>query len=249
MKIRTPLFILLVLIAVNGGIVVYRHLRQPPLPPATIATPSKEAPTPSTAPAPSASPTVPAPETAASSPAVTRPPDQTAPTKPPSERVAILEKKPRYLPPLPGSSLPPKGMADWILVEKKARRLTLLRNGKPLKSYEIALGREPEGPKRFQGDNKTPEGVYQINFRNKNSEFHRALRISYPSPQDSAFAAKQKRSPGGDIMIHGLPNGMGWLEAGHRLRDWTAGCIAVTNTEIEEIWRTVPDGTPIEIRP
>lgn len=74
-------------------------------------------------------------------------------------------------------------MADWILVEKKARRLTLLRNGKPLKSYEIALGREPEGPKRFQGDNKTPEGVYQINFRNKNSEFHRALRISYPSPR------------------------------------------------------------------
>ena len=247
MKIRTPLVILFVLTAVNGGIVAYRHLRQPPLTPAAVATPSK-ATTPSTAPPP-ASPTVPAPVAADSPPVAARPPDPTAPAKPPPERVAILEKKPRYLPPLPGSSAPPKGVADWILVEKKARRLTLLRNGKPLKSYEIALGREPEGPKRFQGDNKTPEGVYQISFRKKNSEFHRALRISYPSPQDVAFANRQKRSPGGDIMIHGLPNGMGWLEAGHRLRDWTAGCIAVTNTEIEEIWRTVPDGTPIEIRP
>jgi len=83
----------------------------------------------------------------------------------------------------------------------------------------------------------------------KISDFHRALRISYPGPEDVAFAAKKKRSAGGDIMIHGLPNGMGSLGRLHLLRDWTAGCIAVTNAEIEELWRTVPDGTPIEIRP
>jgi murein L,D-transpeptidase YafK len=159
-----------------------------------------------------------------------------------------LETKPRP-PKLPDRSLPPIGVADWILVEKKARRLTLFRENKPLKSYDIALGRQPDGPKRVQGDNKTPEGRYKIDFRKRNSDYHRALHISYPSAEDAAIAAKQKRPAGGDIMIHGLPKGMGSLERLHLLRDWTAGCIAVTNAEIEELWRAVPDGTPIEIRP
>ena len=159
-----------------------------------------------------------------------------------------MEAKPPR-PELPDHSFPPIGLADWILVEKKARRLTLFRDNKPLKSYDIALGRQPDGPKRFQGDNKTPEGRYRIASLKKNSDFHRALRISYPSPEDAAFAAKQQRSAGGDIMIHGLPNGMGSLGRLHLLRDWTAGCIAVTNAEIEELWRAVPDGTLIEIRP
>ncbi|MBL8251375.1 MAG: L,D-transpeptidase family protein [Candidatus Competibacter sp.] len=248
MNIRTPLLLLLALTAINGGIVAYRHLRQTPPASPTIAAPAS-APTPAPAPTPPASSDAPTPKLADPSPPTSHLPDRPPAAKPPPDRVATLDKPPRQLPPLPGSALPPKGLADRIVVEKKARRLTLLRGGKPLKSYDVALGRSPEGPKHFQDDNKTPEGLYQISFRKKNSEFHRALRISYPSSADVAFAAKQNRSPGGDIMIHGLPNGMGWLDSAHRLRDWTAGCIAVTNAEIEEIWRAVPDGTPVEIRP
>lgn len=235
MKLRTVLLITLALTTINGGILVYRYLQPPPTPPAIATAPTSPA-TPADR-APLAT-TVPQPQL----------PDQAPPAKTPPDQVATLETKPRR-PKLPDHSLPPIGVADWILVEKKARRLTLFRDHKPLKSYDIALGRQPDGPKRLQGDNKTPEGRYQIASRKKNSDFHRALRISYPSPEDAAFAAKQKRSAGGDIMIHGLPNGMGSLGPLHRLRDWTAGCIAVTNTEIEELWRAVPDGTPIEIRP
>ncbi|MDS4020985.1 MAG: L,D-transpeptidase family protein [Candidatus Competibacter sp.] len=222
MKLRTVLLITLALTTINGGILVYRHLHPPSTPPASVTAPTSPA-----------------------TPADRAPP---ATTVTPPDQVATLETKP-HPPKLPDHSLPPIGVADWILVEKKARRLTLFRNNRPLKSYAIALGRQPEGPKRFQGDNKTPEGRYRIASRKQNSDFHRALRISYPSPEDAAFAAKQKRSAGGDIMIHGLPNGMGSLGRLHLLRDWTAGCIAVTNAEIEELWRAVPDGTPIEIRP
>jgi len=248
MNVRTPLIVLLALTAINGAIVAYRSLRQPPPTAPTVAT-TEKVPIPSGAPTGPASPPPPASEPAQVSTPAARAPEPGTPAKPPPDRVAMLDKKPRQLPPLPGETLSPNNLANRILVEKKARRLTLFRNDKPLKSYEIALGRQPEGPKRFQNDNKTPEGLYQISFRKKNSEYHRALRISYPSPADVAFAAKQHRSAGGDIMIHGLPKGMDWLDSAHRLRDWTAGCIAVTNTEIEEIWRAVPDGTPIEIRP
>ena len=235
MKLRTVLLITLALTTINGGILVYRHLHPPSTPPASATAPTSPA-----TPADRAPPatTVPQPQLPDQAPSANMSPDQ----------VATLETKP-HPPKLPDHSLPPIGVADWILVEKKARRLTLFRNNRPLKSYDIALGRQPDGPKRFQGDNKTPEGRYRIASRKQNSDFHRALRISYPSPEDAAFAAKQKRSAGGDIMIHGLPNGMGSLGRLHLLRDWTAGCIAVTNAEIEELWRAVPDGTPIEIRP
>ncbi len=140
-------------------------------------------------------------------------------------------------------------VADRIVVNKSKRELLLFRAGKLLRSYKIALGRNPVGAKQHQGDGKTPEGSYIISARNIRSAFHRSLRISYPGDADRERARLQHRDPGGDIMIHGLPNGQGSIGAAHRATDWTAGCIAVTNAEIEEIWNLVPDGTPVEIQP
>lgn len=139
--------------------------------------------------------------------------------------------------------------ADKVLVHKKERTLTLLDHGKVLKTYKIALGGEPVGGKMQQGDHKTPEGNYVLDRRNEHSHFYRSLHISYPSADDRAKAQNSGVEPGGDIMVHGLPNGFGWLGKSHRLRDWTDGCIAVTNEEMDEIWRAVADGTPIEIDP
>ena len=139
--------------------------------------------------------------------------------------------------------------ADRILVEKGARRLILFSADRKLKEYRVALGFSPIGPKEREGDGRTPEGIYIIDFHKHDSAFHRALHISYPAAEDNARAAEAGVSPGGDIMIHGLPNGRGTLGPAHRLRDWTAGCIAVTDSEIEEIYNSVSDGTPIEIRP
>ena len=113
----------------------------------------------------------------------------------------------------------------------------------------MSLGREPVGPKRFEGDGKTPEGQYVIDTRKEDSSFHLALHVSYPSRQDTVYAESQDQSPGGAIMIHGIRNGLGFLGPLHRAYDWTQGCIAVTDAEIEELWRAVPNGTPIEIRP
>jgi murein L,D-transpeptidase YafK len=145
--------------------------------------------------------------------------------------------------------LPPDIMADRVLVEKAARRLTLLRNDVPLKVYRVALGRAPIGPKQQEGDQRTPEGIYSIDFRKADSDFHRALHVSYPEQRDIDRATANGVPPGFDIMIHGIRNGLGWIGTFHRRTDWTAGCIAVTDFEMEEIWRAVPDGTPIEIRP
>jgi murein L,D-transpeptidase YafK len=145
--------------------------------------------------------------------------------------------------------LPANITADRVLVEKAARRLTLLRGGTALKTYVVALGRAPVGPKEQEGDQRTPEGVYLLDFHKTDSAFHRALHVSYPEQRDIDRAATRGVSPGCDIMIHGIRNGLGWIGAFHRWTDWTAGCIAVTNFEIEEIWRAVPDGTPIEIQP
>ena len=139
--------------------------------------------------------------------------------------------------------------ADKILVEKGARRLTLFFGNKKLKEYHIALGFSPIGPKGREGDGRTPEGIYTIDFHKPDSDFHRALHVSYPSAHDSARAAEAGVSTGGDIMIHGLPNGLGALGASYRLHDWTAGCIAVTDPEIDEIYISANDGTPIEILP
>lgn len=141
-----------------------------------------------------------------------------------------------------------KGSADRILIEKKERRLTLFSKGKVLKTYRIALGGNPDGPKERQGDNKTPEGIYRIDSRNRDSRYHLSLHISYPNEKDKKRAQELGVSPGGDIMIHGIKNGLAWVGDLHREVDWTQGCIAVTNQEIEEIERLVPNGTIVEIR-
>jgi murein L,D-transpeptidase YafK len=136
-----------------------------------------------------------------------------------------------------------------VLVLKAPRRLLLLRGDRVLRDYEISLGRNPTGPKRNQGDGRTPEGRYRIEARSEDSRFHRALRISYPNEQDLEFARRAEISPGGDVMIHGLPNGERWIADAHREFDWTNGCIGVTDDEMNEIWELVDDGTTIEIRP
>jgi len=142
-----------------------------------------------------------------------------------------------------------KGPADRVLIEKKERRLTLLSKGKVLKTYQISLGGNPNGPKERQGDNKTPEGTYSIDSRNRDSRYHLSLHISYPNEKDKKRAKELGVSPGGDIMIHGIKNGLAWVGDLHTGVDWTKGCIAVTNEEIEEIDKLVPNGTIVEIRP
>ena len=139
--------------------------------------------------------------------------------------------------------------ADRIIVQKKARTVELMHAGQVLKTYKIALGGEPVGPKTRQGDHRTPEGRYVIDSRNPHSQFHRSLHISYPNTADRERARKLGVPTGGDIYIHGLPNGYGFVGAAHRARDWTDGCIAVTDQEIEEIWKIVDNRTPVEIRP
>jgi murein L,D-transpeptidase YafK len=143
----------------------------------------------------------------------------------------------------------PALQADHIVIVKSARSLTLLRHGRVLKTYKVALGSDPVGPKTREGDGKTPEGQYRISEKNEHSQFHLSLRISYPNEADRQRAKKLGVNPGGDIFIHGLPPQWAWLGAAHREKDWTAGCIAVTNAEIEEIWASVPVGTPVEIKP
>lgn len=141
-----------------------------------------------------------------------------------------------------------KGPADKILIEKKERRLSLISKGKVLRTYKIALGGNPNGPKERQGDNKTPEGTYVIDSKNRDSRYHLSLHISYPNEKDKKRAKQRGISPGGDIMIHGLKNGFSWVGDRHTEIDWTKGCIAVTDKEIEEIGKLAPNGTIVEIR-
>jgi len=142
-----------------------------------------------------------------------------------------------------------KEPADKILIEKKERRLMLLSRGEVLKTYKIALGGNPIGPKERRGDNKTPEGTYIVDSRNKDSGYHLSLHISYPNEKDKKRARELGVSPGGDIMIHGIKNGFSWVGDSHTEVDWTKGCIAVTDEEIEEIDKLAPNGTIVEIRP
>ena len=139
--------------------------------------------------------------------------------------------------------------ADRVIVIKHERKLKLMNAGKVLKTYSVALGGAPTGPKERQGDHRTPEGVYILDSRNSHSHFYKAIHISYPNADDRKRAARLGVSPGGDIFLHGLPNGYAFVGAAHRLHDWTDGCIAVSNSEIDEIWSLVPNGTPIEIKP
>jgi len=139
--------------------------------------------------------------------------------------------------------------ADKVVVIKSKRLMMLLQNGEILKTYRIALGKQPLGHKIHEGDHKTPEGSYILNSRNPKSKYHLSLAISYPNESDILNAQKRGMSPGGSIMIHGLSEDLATLGKLHRALDWTNGCIAVTNSEIEEIWQLIPDGTPIEIKP
>jgi murein L,D-transpeptidase YafK len=148
----------------------------------------------------------------------------------------------------PGAVADRADQVDRIVVEKGARRMHLMRDGARLKTYRVSLGRNPIGHKQQEGDSRTPEGTYIIDTRNPQSRFHLSLRVSYPSSEDRRSAAARGVPPGGDIFIHGLPNGTASAEL-LTGRDWTDGCIAVTNAEIREIWAMVKDGTPIEIRP
>lgn len=149
----------------------------------------------------------------------------------------------------PRARLPEGTRADRVIVRKSARVLELYRGTELLRTYRIALGRNPLGHKQREGDGRTPEGEYVLDYRNPGSAYHKALHVSYPSPADTAAAQSRGVKPGGFIMVHGLRNGMGFAGRLHRLFDWTDGCIAVTDREIEEIWRAVPDGTPIVIEP
>ncbi len=145
--------------------------------------------------------------------------------------------------------VPVSDRADSILVEKAARRLTLLRQGRVLATYPVSLGFSPVGQKAREGDGRTPEGSYTIAYRNPRSVAHLSLKVSYPTPEQAAVAAAEGREPGGDIMIHGLLNGFSWFGPLHRLVDWTNGCVGVTNAEMADIYARVDAGTPVEIRP
>ena len=150
---------------------------------------------------------------------------------------------------LAGQAIKPSLRADRVFVLKKERKLELMNSGKVIKTYEVALGGDPIGAKTRQGDHKTPEGVYLLDSRNAHSKFYKSIHISYPNVQDRAAARKNGVSPGGDVFVHDLPNGYRYVGMAHRLKDWTDGCIAVTDEELDEIWQAVPNGTPIEIRP
>lgn len=149
----------------------------------------------------------------------------------------------------PTSPLPPGVHANKVVVRKSARVLELYDGTRLLRTYHVSLGQHPVGHKQQESDGRTPEGQYVLDYRNPHSSFHLALHISYPSQADVASAKKRGLDPGGLVMVHGLRNGLGWLGRLHTFVDWTDGCVAVTDSEIEEIWRTVPDRTPILIEP
>ncbi|WP_372965798.1 murein L,D-transpeptidase family protein [Marinobacter sp.] len=136
-----------------------------------------------------------------------------------------------------------------VVVKKSERRLYLLNGENKVKTYRISLGENPVGHKLYEGDKRTPEGSYLLDWRNSNSDFYKSIHISYPSPEDKEAAESWGLNPGGSIMIHGLPNNAGDLAFAFTGLDWTDGCIAVTNDEIDEIWSLVDDGTPIRILP
>jgi len=160
--------------------------------------------------------------------------------------VAVLVLRPAAVPPKQPES-PLVGLVDRIVIEKATRQLTLWKGGKSVRRYKVALGFAATGGKLRQGDGRTPEGVFRIYRRNDRSKFHLSLGLDYPQAEDRARADAGGYDPGGDIMLHGQPNTM---PTGMKAKgDWTAGCIALTNDQIEEIWRVTQIGTVVEIRP
>jgi murein L,D-transpeptidase YafK len=147
----------------------------------------------------------------------------------------------------PPAMAAPSVQADMVIVDKPARTMRLVRQGAVIRTYRVSLGGSPAGHKAREGDERTPEGRYVIDWRNPHSSAYLSLHISYPAPADVARASAASQNPGGNIMIHGLINGWGFFGSLHRLWDWTDGCIAVTDAEMSEVWSLVPDGTPIQI--
>ena len=145
--------------------------------------------------------------------------------------------------------LPENAVIDRLVVHKSKRTMSAYSQGRLLKTYPISLGKQPVGHKQFEGDGKTPEGKYRINERNPNSGYHKNLGVSYPNEADKAYAAAQGKSPGGLIKIHGMKNGWGFIGKKHLQRDWTNGCIAVTDEEVDELYRSVKHNAEIEILP
>ncbi|HPM78142.1 MAG TPA: L,D-transpeptidase family protein [bacterium] len=149
----------------------------------------------------------------------------------------------------PVQAIPFEAQVTHLIVFKSARRLAVMSGERELVRYPISLGRQPRGDKVCRGDNKTPEGSYVLDFRNPDSCCFRSFHVSYPDAGDAAAATERGCDPGGDIMIHGMSNGLGWLGRFHRWSDWTHGCIALTDAEMAHLWATVAEGTPIEILP
>ena len=138
---------------------------------------------------------------------------------------------------------------EKVLVLKSAHQLQLINDGKPIKTYRISLGKNPRGPKLMEGDKRTPEGFYWIDWRKTSNNFNLAMHISYPNITDSARARREGVAPGGMIMIHGAPDTEDTPEDLFHTLDWTDGCVAMRNRDMREVWNLVPDGTMIEIRP
>ena len=143
----------------------------------------------------------------------------------------------------------PLGKIDKVLVLKSERKMQLIKNGEVVRTYKIALGNNPIGHKQKEGDERTPEGNYVLDWRNEQSHYYKSMHISYPNAEDKRQAKAKNVSPGGNIMIHALPNGMGYIGTGHTANDWTDGCIAITNEQMDELWGSASNGTPIEIKP
>jgi murein L,D-transpeptidase YafK len=140
-------------------------------------------------------------------------------------------------------------VADRVVVRKSERKLLLMKEGRVLRSFDVALGLSPKGHKEREGDFRTPEGEYRLSGRNPNSDFFLAIQVSYPGPDDIRRAAAEGVPPGGQIMIHGQPNRPSRPLEYYRTRDWTNGCIAVSNSDMVDIWLMTPDNTPISILP
>ncbi len=154
-----------------------------------------------------------------------------------------------FTPNLAAQDPQPAQKADFVLVKKSKSRLYLMSDGKIIKDFHVVFGENPVGHKQQEGDKRTPEGRYTLDFKKSDSAYYKAIRISYPDKKDVQRAKERGQKPGGHIMIHGQKNGRGWLAPFSRFFNWTDGCIAVTDAEIEEIWSAVDAGTPIEIHP
>ncbi len=161
----------------------------------------------------------------------------------PVDKNQVLQSTPSAQPLRAGQSI------DKILVLKSARRLQLISDGKPIKTYRISLGKQPKGPKMREGDKRTPEGLYWVDWRKKSDKFNLAMHINYPNISDAATARREGVNPGSMIMIHGTPDSEENPEELFHTLDWTDGCIAMKNYEMREVWSLVKDGTLVEIRP